>query len=82
MPHPGGIVELPSFTNEDTSRPTVQMPPLGEHRPSPVSIDDAFDGGLVDESIPGDDPTDRVRIPTLLGMGSLATSRPPQRGDE
>jgi len=77
MPQPGGIVELPSFSNEDTSRPTVQMPPLAEQRRPPASIDDAFDGGLDDEPVPPDEPRDRVRVPTLLGMAPLAAPRRP-----
>lgn len=77
MPNPGGIVELPSFSNEDTSRPTVQMPPLAEQRQPPASIDDAFDGGLDDEPLPPGEPRGRVRVPTLLGMSPLAGPRPP-----
>jgi hypothetical protein len=34
---PRGIVELPSFSGEESLRPTVQMPPLTERRERPVS---------------------------------------------
>lgn len=47
---PGGIVELPSFTDDETSRPTVRMPPLSDRRDRPASIDDAFDTGGEDRA--------------------------------
>jgi hypothetical protein len=61
---PDAIVELPSFSDADTSRPTVQMPPLADERERPRSVDEAFDPG-------GDDPPDvarRERSSTLIGV--------------
>lgn len=64
---PGAIVELPSFSNDDTSRPTVQMPPLAE-RERPASIDEAFDPGG-DGDAPSAGGAQRTRSSTLLGVG-------------
>ena len=61
---PDAIVELPSFSDDDTSRPTVQMPPLADERGRPRTIDEAFDPG-------SDGPADvarRERSSTLLGV--------------
>jgi hypothetical protein len=55
----GGIIELPSFSNEDTSRPTVQMPPIAERRESPAAP----------VATPAPAPTPpRPRVSTMLGM--------------
>jgi hypothetical protein len=81
-----GIVELPSFVDTDTSRPTVQMPPLAERREPPPSIDEAFDDSFDDTPTPTPTPTparepepepDRPRVSTLLGMAPIAARRPP-----
>ncbi len=69
------IVELPSFSSEERSRPTVQMPPLADHREVPESIDDAFDTDFEDELPPA--PPVRERVATLLGMVPLPV---PPRG--
>lgn len=74
-----GVVELPSFTDEETSRPTVQMPPLVE-RGRPVSIDEAFDpggeggeGGEAGESVEASpDARSRPRSSTLPGVAPAA----------
>lgn len=62
---PDAIVELPSFSDDDTSRPTVQMPPLTEERERPRSIDEAFDPGV---DGPAPDASRRERSSTLLGV--------------
>jgi hypothetical protein len=62
---PDAIVELPSFSDDDTSRPTVQMPPLAGEREPPRSIDEAFDPGS-DELAP--DVSRRERSASLLGV--------------
>lgn len=60
---PSGIVELPSFTNDDSSRPTVQMPPLAGHRERPESIDDAFDKAFNEAFDPFDPDFDGDTVP-------------------
>jgi hypothetical protein len=67
QPSPSGIVELPSFTDEETSRPTVQMPPLVERSQRP-SIDDAFDRGADDGPATPAEPHHRSRGSTLRGV--------------
>jgi hypothetical protein len=62
---PNPIVELPSFSDDDTSRPTVQMPPLADERERPRSIDEAFDPG---SDGPAPDVSRRERSSTLLGV--------------
>ncbi len=62
---PNGAVELPSFSDEVTSRPTVQMPPLADERDPPASIDEAFDRSS-DEPAP--EVSRRERTSTLLGV--------------
>jgi hypothetical protein len=76
QPYPSGIVELPSFTDEETSRPTVQMPPLAERRERPA-IDDAFDRGPDDGPPAPADPHPRSRGSTLQGV-----MPPPRRPHE
>jgi hypothetical protein len=74
----GGIVELPSFTDDETSRPTVRMPPLADRRDRPASIDDAFDTGGEDrEPPPADAP--RRQSPTLVGV--VPSPVPPRASD-
>ena len=51
----GRIVDLPSFSNENSSRPTVQ--PLVDHREAAVSIDE-----------PQRSSSPRERTSTLLGV--------------
>ena len=53
----GRIVDLPSFSNENSSRPTVQMPPLVGHREAAASIDE-----------PQRSSSPRERTSTLLGV--------------
>jgi hypothetical protein len=73
---PGGVVELPSFRSDDTSRPTVQMPPLADRRAPPGSIDEAFDTGQADE--PGPEGAPRKQSSTLVGVvPSPVPPRPP-----
>jgi hypothetical protein len=60
---PSGIVQLPSFTNDDTSRPTVQMPPLAGHRERPASIDEAFDKAFDEAFDPFDPDFDGDTVP-------------------
>jgi hypothetical protein len=62
----GGVIELPSFSNENTSRPTVQMPPLVGRRDTPALVDEAFDPALEDEPQRSSPP--RERTSTLLGV--------------
>jgi hypothetical protein len=64
----GGVVELPSFSNENRSRPTVQMPPLVGRRDAsaPASVGEAFDPALDDEPQRSSPP--RERTSTLLGV--------------
>jgi hypothetical protein len=69
----GGLVELPSFSNEDSSRPTVQMPPLVDHHEAPASVDEAFDPALADEPQRSSPP--RERSSTLLGVMPFRAAR-------
>lgn len=75
QPYPGGIVELPSFTDEETSRPTVQMPPLAERREHPA-IDDAFDRAPDGDPPAPADPNPRSRASTLQGVMPPSPRRP------
>ncbi len=61
--HAGGIVDLPSFTDNESSRPTVQMPPLIDHSSPLLFIDDDIDS---DEPSPAG--SHRERNSTLVGM--------------
>lgn len=64
---PGGIIELPSFTNEESARPTVQMPPLTDEHGEPLPVGEAFDRGGEGEPAP-EEAQQRPRTSTLLGV--------------
>lgn len=64
---PGGIIELPSFTNEESARPTVQMPPLTGEGGEPLPVDEAFDQGGEGEAASAE-AQQRPRSSTLLGV--------------
>jgi hypothetical protein len=57
----GGIIELPSFSSEQSARPTVQMPPLVERRDALDALDESFD----EEPAPS---SQRQRTSTLRGV--------------
>jgi len=74
----GGIVELPAFTSEEPSRPTVQMPPLADPRDPPALSDDAFDPDCLDA--PSRAASKRDRLSTLPGVAPFrAPTRPRPR---
>lgn len=64
---PGGIIELPSFTNEESARPTVQMPSLTDEPGEPLPAGEAFDRGGEGEPAAAE-AQPRPRTSTLLGV--------------